>query len=80
MLHCLCWLTVSSVTFLKAELSVLTDHSKMDEEVVQAAVAPMFGVLDIVLLAGMAGFGIYWVYFRGSSKPQPPPSKGYTMQ
>lgn len=47
---------------------------------VQAAVAPMFGVLDIVLLAGMAGFGIYWVYFRGSSKPQPPPSKGYTMQ
>nr|CAG4646861.1 EOG090X027R [Megafenestra aurita]SVE92258.1 EOG090X027R [Megafenestra aurita] len=51
----------------------------MDEEV-QAAVAPMFGVLDIVLLAGMAGFGVYWVYFRGGSKPQPPPTKGYTMQ
>ena len=45
-----------------------------------AANGPMFGVLDLVLLAGMAGFGIYWVYFRGSSKAQPPPSKGYTMQ
>lgn len=50
------------------------------EEEVQAAVAPMFGVLDVVLLAGMAGFGIYWIYFRGSPKTQPPPSKGYTMQ
>ena len=47
---------------------------------VTAANGPMFGVLDIVLLAGMAGFGIYWVYFRGSPKVQPPPSKGYTMQ
>nr|CAG4646082.1 EOG090X027R [Macrothrix elegans] len=29
----------------------------------------------------MAGFGIYWAFFRGSSKPAPPPpSKGYTMQ
>jgi hypothetical protein len=45
-----------------------------------AANGPMFGVLDIVLLAGMAGFGIYWVYFRGSPKAQPPPNKGYTMQ
>lgn len=45
-----------------------------------AASAPMFGVLDVVLLAGMAGFGIYWMYFRGNNKPQPPTSKGYTMQ
>merc|ERR1712127_232166 len=47
-----------------------------------AASAPMFGVLDVVLIAGMAGFGLYWVYFRNSAKPQQPPSKGYqfTMQ
>lgn len=51
-----------------------------DAAAMAAASAPMFGVLDIVLLAGMAGFGIYWVYFRNSSKPQSPPTKGYTMQ
>jgi len=45
-----------------------------------SANGPMFGVLDIVLLAGMAGFGIYWVYFRSSPKAQPPSNKGYTMQ
>ena len=50
------------------------------DEGIQAAASPMFGVLDIVLLAGMAGFGIYWVYFRNNSKAQPPPTKGYTMQ
>nr|SVE75622.1 EOG090X027R [Daphnia hispanica] len=51
-----------------------------DAAAMAAASAPMFGVLDIVLLAGMAGFGIYWVYFRNSSKPPTPPTKGYTMQ
>lgn len=49
------------------------------EEAAQAASAPLFGVLDVVLLAGMAGFGLYWLWFRGGSKPQPPPSRGYTM-
>lgn len=54
----------------------------MEAEIQAAAAAsPMFGVLDVVLLAGMAGFGIYWVYFRnGESKSQPPASKGYSMQ
>nr|CAG4643053.1 EOG090X027R [Ilyocryptus agilis] len=43
--------------------------------------APMFGVLDIVILTGMAGFGIYWMYFRGGSRTQQPsPPRGYTMQ
>jgi hypothetical protein len=50
------------------------------DEAVQAAAAPMFGVLDYVLLAGMAGFGVYWVWFRGNPKPQAPVTKGYSMQ
>nr|CAG4638293.1 EOG090X027R [Cyclestheria hislopi] len=41
---------------------------------------PLFGVLDIMLLAGMAGFGIYWIYFRGKTKNQQTTGKGYTMQ
>lgn len=45
-----------------------------------ATVAPMFGILDVVLIAGMAGFGLYWVYFRGSPKPPQPQPKGFTMQ
>lgn len=49
------------------------------EEAAQAGSPPLFGVLDVVLLAGMAGFGVYWLWFRGSSKPAPPASKGYTM-
>ena len=44
-----------------------------------AATTPMFGILDVVLLAGMAGFGIYWGYFRNRAKPAPPASKGYMM-
>lgn len=44
------------------------------------AATPMFGILDIVLLAGMAGFGIYWGYFRGRIKQQQPAPKGYSMQ
>jgi len=47
-----------------------------------ATSAPMFGVLDVVLIAGMAGFGLYWVYFRNSAKKQQVAPKGYnfTMQ
>ncbi len=44
------------------------------------ASAPMFGILDVVLLVGMAGFGIYWGYFRNKAKPQTPAPKGYSMQ
>ena len=44
------------------------------------AVAPMFGVLDIVLLAGMAGFGVYWAFFRSDGKSEKPSNKGYTIQ
>jgi len=47
-----------------------------------AASAPMFGVLDVVLIAGMAGFGLYWVYFKNNAKKQQAAPKGYnfTMQ
>nr|CAG4651637.1 EOG090X027R [Triops cancriformis] len=47
-----------------------------------ATAPPMFGVLDVVLLAAMAGFGVYWVYFRNknSISSSAPPKTSYTMQ
>nr|CAG4641507.1 EOG090X027R [Eurycercus lamellatus] len=53
----------------------------MDEDVAQAASGHSFGVMDVVLMAAMAGAGIYWIYFRGGSpKPQQPSNRGYTIQ
>nr|CAG4640676.1 EOG090X027R [Eulimnadia texana] len=38
-------------------------------EMNKVAATPWFGVMDVILLAGMAGFGVYWVYFRNKDKP-----------